>query len=326
MGDPIWVGSFQDLPATARRFHDKAVDVAVEQAVLWARSMSHHFGGDLRYGEEMRVRREAREKAEAAFSDIPGLFQSFADAPDPARFEPAVESLHQAQASLATSAVNTDPLTNNPIVVREEFAKITTTSDFIDDWSGAAAHEFKANYLDPLPAKIGAQFQLAAILAAAIQAEQAIWQAARSDIRLVLAKGLAALDHVGECTQAQWTITFTVVASIAAVAAVPFAGGLSLRLTAVGAASQVVAAIPIDDAAEEEYAGDTAFEVVGQVRQGVQDLISRIARAEQVIGGRLGDNVAVVHANWRQFVSDRPALDDATPANVTGPAYFGFAH
>ena len=322
MTDALWVGSFDELMSVVTEFYYRAVAMFEEEAVLEHRA--HRVPGALPDFDEGAIRMEAREWAEANFVDVLGLFQMFADSPDPDRFTPVIENLAAAQAELAVTAGEPDPLTGRLFRAQTEFAKITTAAGFLDDWSGAAARDFKANFLDPFPARVSNQYMLASVLTAAVQAEQAIRKAVRRDARIIAAKALAALAHVGDLSQTEWTVTFTVIASIAAIGAAPLSGGASIALTAVGAAASVAAAVPVDDGTEVAFAARHVKGVVDQVRLGVKDLVASIEQAEQLIAERLAANVPVVQAHWQQFVAARPDLNNTDATNVK--SNFGFAH
>lgn len=322
MTDAVWVRRFDELMPVATEFYHRAVAMFEEETVLLDRAQ--RVPGALPDHDEGVIRMQARDWAEASFVDVLGLFQMFADCPDPDRFTPVIEDLAAAQAELAVTAGEPDPPTGRFFRAQPDFAKITTAAGFLDDWSGAAARDFKANFLDPFQARVSNQYILASVLTAAVQAEQAIWKAARSDARIIAAKALSALDQVGAMTQTEWTVMFTVIASIAAVGAAPLSGGASIALTAVGAAASVVAAVPINDGTEVAFAAQHVKGVVDQVRLGIKDLVASIEQAEQLIAERLARNVPVVHTHWQHFVAARPALNNTDTTNVR--SQFGFAH
>jgi hypothetical protein len=326
MGDATWVGPFEELMPVAREIRDTATTMYVEREVLLAKER-HQSGGTsgLPYGVESQIREEATRRAGELFGDIPDRFLLFVDAPDPAGFDTTIQSLTRVQSRLATTQQHQDPLGQQLFAPADVFSRIDTTAGFLSTWSGLAAHEFKADYLDRMKYHTSGQFNLAAVLVGATQAERAIWQAARSDVRVIAAEGLAALEQLGDCTQAEWTISFTVVASVVAVAAAAFTGGASVALAAVAGAAQVAATVPLDEPVPTDFSGDSPEEVVQEIRRGVDALIGSIHEAEEKIATALRADASLVNAHWAQFVAGSPSLADATELNVRSDDYMGFA-
>jgi hypothetical protein len=110
---------------------------------------------------------------------------------------------------------------------------------------------------------------------------------------------LAALAACGDCTRTEWTVVFTVVASAAAVAAVPLSGGASIAVGGVGAVAQVVAVGgPGEDAPRSTFAADSAREVVQRMREAVWALEGYVRQRREQI------DAAVSGA--RRLMADRP--------------------
>jgi Holliday junction resolvase RusA-like endonuclease len=211
--------------------------------------------------------------------------------------------------------------------------KLHTAGDYLIDWTGRGARAFKQNFLDPFPAISRNQFILSAVLKAALEAHQSMWSAARTDIDNIAHATLDALENRKRCDPNKWTVTFTVIASVAAVAAVPLAApaagaavaagmGRVLTVTAVGASSQVIAAIP-PKSKEVKYQGETTRQIVDQMRKAITDLTGAIHDKETMIQQALNVMNDRVSHNPAYFVAKRPVLADASPKNVTGPDYLG---
>ena len=159
-----------------------------------------------------------------------------------------------------------------------------------------------------------------------------MWFNARNNIDKVAVDALSALDNIDYCGQNKWTMTWTIVASVAAVAAVPISAGTSLEalaavgtVTAVGAASQVAAAAQVDPKKETDYHGETAEAVIDEVRRGVSEAITEIQQAEQKIVTALDSMTTTVSQHRRLFIAPPPRLADATPTNVFSDDYLGNA-
>jgi hypothetical protein len=127
-----------------------------------------------------------------------------------------------------------------------------------------------------------------------------------------------------DCGKNEWTMTFTVIASICAVAAVPLTGGASLAaaglaVTAIGATAQVVAAVDIKEPEKTDITGETAEHVINSMRQAIQKQVDKIVETETRIRDALSNLNDMVHqhqsdsnADHHFFFTKRPALADAT--------------
>jgi hypothetical protein len=105
---------------------------------------------------------------------IEPLFKPFSRVPDPVGYQPMIDDLSAAMHDLSGGHVDQDPIDKNPYLANPTLEKIHTASDYLQDWSGQAAMQFKQKFLDPFPAVSANQFILTAILKAALEAHQAM--------------------------------------------------------------------------------------------------------------------------------------------------------
>jgi len=223
-----------------------------------------------------------------------------------------------------------DPINDTIYGGNPALDKLSGSESYIEDWTGRAAMEFKSNFIDPFPTIVRNQFIIVAVLKSALEAQRQIWVRARNDIDKIAHDALEALDRMDDCGKNEWTMTFTVVAAVASIAAVPLTGGASLTaaavaITAVGAASQVAAAAAPDDPPTIQFGGESAEAVVGQLREAIAKLVEYIQQQESKISNALTNTHRLVAADRASFVSGRPALAAATARNVAGPEYMGYS-
>lgn len=205
----------------------------------------------------------ARNGVDGYYQNVPDLFRPFADMPDPARYQPMIDDLRTVLKGLSNGDNNGDPIdVKDTYLANPAMTKIATAGDYLDDWTGTAALAFKQKFLDPFPAVARNQFILVAVLKAGLEAHQSMWHSARADIDNVAHTTIDALDNTGGWSDKnQWNFTFTVLASVAAVATVPLDAateGLTvpLTVTAIGAAAQVVATTPPSELPDKNSGGD----------------------------------------------------------------------
>jgi hypothetical protein len=246
--------------------------------------------------------------------------------PVPQSYDKPIHDLGLALDRLAMQADIHGPINKQEIhYANRVLAKMTTAGGYLEDGNGRAAMEFKRNFLDPFPALCGNQFTLIAIAKAALEAHRSMWESARDDIDHIVHATLDALENQGCCDPNRWTLEFTVVASVAAIAAVPLtevALGVGMAVAAVGAASQVIAAAP-PQAPKVEYAGETVKQVIEQMKHAVSKLEVEIRNTEGTIQRALDQTNQQISLYRNSFVARRPALADSRPDNVTGMDYLG---
>lgn len=240
-------------------------------------------------------RPEYRAGVEREFADVPDAFRPLVGFPDPRGFDAKLDGLADVLRGLSTG----DP--DDPMVPADvELARVYGTSAALKFWTGTTAERFRTGFFDRLPALVRNQFTAAVVLRAGLRAQQEIWARARDDADRIAETALAAIDASGECTRTEWTITFTVVASVAAVAAVPVSGGASLALGTVGAVAQVLAATGPAEPVRTSFSGDDPGEVVERMREAITMLRGHIRERQ--------DGVAAALRDTRELMVDRPEL------------------
>ena len=317
--------SFEQLMQHARDIQQKAIEKSLEQ---------HGVRRAPRPGQPalspMPLEAEKRQQIEQSFSDIPGLFRPFSEMPIPASFDGMIDDLSHALRMLSAGQDPKDPINGTIYTSNTNLDKLSGSESYVEHWTGRAAMEFKSNFIDPFPSVVRNQFIIAAVLKSALEAQREIWVKARNDIDKIAHDALEALDRMDDCGKNEWTMTFTVVASVAAIAAVPLTGGASLTVaalavTAVGAASQVAAAAAPDDPPKIQFSGETAEAVVSQLREAMSKLVELIGGQEAKISYALTNTHSLVTGGREGFVSKRPALAAATARDVRGPEYMGYS-
>jgi hypothetical protein len=63
-----------------------------------------------------------------------------------------IDDLSAAMHDLSGGHIDQDPIDKNPYLANPTLEKIHTASDYLQDWSGRAAMQFKQKFLDPFPA------------------------------------------------------------------------------------------------------------------------------------------------------------------------------
>jgi hypothetical protein len=272
----------------------------------------------------------ARDGVEGYYRDIPDIFRPFSEMPDPTAYAPLIEDLKVVLRKLS-SGDNKDPINGDVYLANIVLGNITTASDYLEDWTGKAAVTFKQNFLDTFPPVVRNQFILASVLKAGLEAHMSMWAKARDDVDKIAHTTMDALDNAACCDKNAWTVSFTVVASVAAVSAALASGGTAapVALTAVGAAAQVVAATPPSNT-EKQYAGETAVQITNAMKQALSTLADYIHEVETTgrdgvpgIGPALHAVGELVGGNRKSFVANRPALADGRGKPLTGPDQMG---
>ncbi|SDC42434.1 hypothetical protein [Actinokineospora iranica] len=272
----------------------------------------------------------ARGGVEGYYRDIPDLFRPFAEMPNPAAYDPLIHDLQVVLQKLSTGHVK-EPANGEIYLANVALANMTTASDYLEDWTGKAAVAFKQNFLDTFPPIVENQFILVSVLKAALEAHKSMWAKARDDVDKIAHTTMDALDNAACCDKNAWTVGFTVVASVSAVAATLVSGGTAapLAFTAVGATAQVIAATPPPET-DKQYAGETAVQITNAMKEALRALADSVQEVETIghkdtpgIAPALraaGDLVGQYRAS---FVANRPELADGRGKPLTGPDQMG---
>jgi hypothetical protein len=243
---------------------------------------------------------EYRPSVERAFADVPDAFRPFARLPDPAMFDAMLADL----VSVLNGLGGPDPVSGVSIPANVELERMGGAAVALARWTGPAASRFRAGFLEPFPALVRNQFIVAAVLRAALAAQREIWVRARDDIDQIAEKTLDALDATADCTRNEWTITFTVVASVAALAVVPLSGGAALAVSAVGAAAQVAAAGGPEEPVRTAFSGDDPVDVVDRMRDAITLLHGHIRDQRAKVDAALRATHDLVIGHRRLFAGD----------------------
>jgi hypothetical protein len=280
----------------------------------------------------------ARARIEREVADIPALFAPFAVVPDPALFEPMVEAMDRALGKLSNS--DPDQAARDPVNLGDaydanpELAKLSATESWIAKWSGHAAREFKANFIDPFPYIVYNQFHLASVVKGALKAQHEICVGTRRDIDDIAEKVRDALRGIDEGGDVGLSFLFTVVGAVVSIPAAALSGAAAVGLAAVSSAASIAAevsdsrsAAPHErDRVEIQYSSPDVESIIAAMREGITKLMSIVVPQQDAIARAVKASLVHVQANRKHFVSPRPELASATAATVRSRRYLGFAH
>jgi hypothetical protein len=253
---------------------------------------------------------------------IEPLFKPFSRIPDPAGYQPTIDDLSAAMHNLSGGHIDQDPIDKNPYLANPTLEKIHTASDYLQDWSGQAAMQFKQKFLDPFPAISANQFILTAILKAALEAHQAMWAKTRDDIDKIAHATMDAFDNKC-CDKNTWNVTFTVLSSIGATAAAVLTvatGGVAAPLTlqVIGAAAQVGAVLPPDNVPDSpKGGGETALQMTRSMKTAIDQLTQAVAAQEAQITKHITAITTLLGEHGSYFASARPALASVPDGKIT---------
>jgi hypothetical protein len=267
------------------------------------------------------------QQAQSDFADIPGLFEPFSMMPDPAGYTGMVNSLAGAMHVLSAGQDTKDEIDGPIYPANPVMDKLTGSESYVENWTGKAAEDFKRNFIDPFRSVASNQFLLTSVLKSALEAHQELWRRARTDIDKIATDTIAALDHMDDCGSNDWSMAFTVLGAVVAVAAAPVTDGTSLiALAAVGSAASIAstAAGSGGGAPTRRFSGESAGAVISQMRQAITMLADDINAEEQKIARAMNNTHSIVLDSRSAFVSNRPLLAGANAKDITGPEFMGY--
>ncbi|QGK71718.1 hypothetical protein GIY23_21330 [Allosaccharopolyspora coralli] len=285
----------EDLMSQAQALEEKAITVAVQELRRKANR------GD---GPPIEIPREHVEQDYRG--RIAPLFEPFTRMPEASSYTGAIEAANDAMKQLSSGEAK-DPISGGNILANPDLARAESAGDTLHDWTGAAADNFKRNFLDKFPYIAQNQFLLLGVLKGALEADQNRWGKADEDIRFLAQAVNDGLDNVLGCGKNELAFTFSVVSAVAAVGAIPFTGGASAVIAAVGAAGSVGNAGVAASKVVKKPGGS-----VDQVLKSMEDAIRELTKEIQDSGGKIAEALngitGQVQGAKDSFVSPRPAL------------------
>ena len=306
--------SFEELGFHAQEIYDMAVE-----KYLWDDFQIQKYDGlfhapiDPMSGTPMMtedVLRKTVWDAEMKFNEVHSLFNDFLVLPDPGDFDGPIQSLNGCMDALCSQAF-TDPIQGTPHPINIELKAMTVAGNSLDEWDGLAAQAFTNNFIIPFEGRTENQFTVASILMNALNAEKELWNRARKNIDDIAHKAKSALEHYDDCGKNDWEIGLSVVGAVVAIAAVPVTGGASaIALGAVASAVDVASTFAgqIEDEPKNDYSAESVEGVIDKVKQGINDLKTEVARAEQKVVDAMTNSNGIVGAHATDFLAPRPTL------------------
>jgi len=276
-----------------------------------------------------------------AYSFIPDMFAKFAE-PRPEEFDPAIEqcarTLMILQPSLErvtglgqvfnASASATDVAADFPTTVAE---RVSAVNSQVADWSGTAANAFHLHYMNEFPQSLQHQHEAVFGLAAAMEANQKIFENVGPDILSIGAKTKEALQHVTDKDPTGVIIALTVVAAVATVgatatgvgaAAVPALAVAFATVAASGSAAAGIIGATAEDPFEAEIEGATTQQIMVSMVDRVSDLYRFIDEQEQKIVTALNGADNYLHELRSEIELPLPDsyvdLNGAPPGDISG--------
>lgn len=283
-----------DLMEKAERIRDKALEL------LYAEAMSGH-------GVDEQFRRLA---------GIPAKLRPFTRLPNPEHFNGPIEQLEMVAKTLSTGSSG---------YMANPWLNLSDVGNDIASWNGPAARAFRTNFVAPFPAIAHNQFLLVCALKSALEAEKALWEAARKDIASITSAAYRALERMDASDDMSVEYFLKVVAAAAALSAIPFAGGLAvMRVAAIGASAQfggvIASRIPPKT---DRIRGANVLEFVESLERAIFFATDAIIETED----RIRTTVTELHKevlrhvakpsmgrNW--FCARRPALADSSKQTI----------
>lgn len=262
-----------------------------------------------------------------AYEDIPQLFTSFSQIPDPAGYNPLIGDLTSAMSSLCTGQGTGTELSKPVVTANPQLDKLTTVGGYLDDWTGSAARNFKENFLDTFKTVSTNQFTLISTMKGTLEAHQNMWRSARVDVDKIAHTTLAALDNIGSCDKNQWTFAFSVVSAAAMIAGTVVtavtAGPAAAAFPAVGAAAAVGTSVT----AYMNASGNTPSQVVASMRLALSKLTKHINDVEtKTIALNVRNIVTFANNNRDRLVAPRPQLASMDDRDLVNGGGLGMTH
>ncbi|WP_182376158.1 hypothetical protein [Nocardioides sp. WS12] len=350
--------NYGDIVSEGKSLKERFIELEIEYQAMQAYNYGNY--DEYKWTDEEKLQQlssytnEYRDEIASWFADLDEMFADLADLPDPASLISAAEGLEPALVQLAGPIGQVDLGNGVQYPPQPNFSRLPSMENYLVDWNGVAADNFKSNYLPKFAAVAHHEFHAVASLKSALLAAAEMWKQARLDVSNIIDECNSALDdYDGGKDSADAVMALGIIGAIVAVAAVPFTGGSSAVLywTLAGSALTVTGAVvgnPPEPKKELDIKGDSPAEICQSLREGISDMKIQWIEDEAFIRDqlyRLSDTISgysspsgsdgeprprypyyggytsdhtysedTVHG----FVLPRPSLADLGPGNVRG--------
>lgn len=271
----------------------------------------------------------ALDLADDFAAGLENVYDDFLDMPAPEDFSGMTSRLATAMSKLATEGQTQDPVTKSSSVSghNPNLAKIGSTGDLVDDWTGQAAKAYNTNYADQFVPTASSQYAAMSVLLNAINAEAAVWSTVRDDLDKLSNDATSQMKEAGDKGGSEWAAVLSIAA---AVIAVPLTGGASAIAIPAVAAGLSVAATGIAAASEEGTPDEFGIEAGSsdKVKASLESTLTKlkdyIVTQETKIYEAMRDASSALDGSWKVFCLDQPDIADAPQHPVNHPGYAGY--
>jgi hypothetical protein len=177
-------------------------------------------------------------RIDAEVENVRSLIQYFGITPDPEGLSEPIRLTQRAAGKLCTGQSVSDSSFGEGYVAQPVLDEVYGSQSYLERWTGLAATDFKRTFIDTFPSVVSNQFLICLALRGALEAQQGLWQNARANALHVAEEAMISLQQE-PMSEREWTVTFTVVAAVATVAA-PVFPGAALGLALVDGAASIV--------------------------------------------------------------------------------------
>jgi hypothetical protein len=248
---------------------------------------------------------------------IPALWTKWqSQLPDPADFTPLRDAIYQAAGQLSLEVEQHEYTTDASAHAAEFSSAIQLLTGEIGGLGGSAMIAFNREVAGRIPYTSRAQAAAAVVAAYAVQAEQAVWRTARTNLDRTVREAVAAFEGAypgghGEGSLAWLGIVAEVTGALALVPT-PASAVLGTVSETVGTLSSIADHLGADTP-PLPLGGDSPQAVCEHVTKALDDLNDSIVQAENAIAAGCRDAQATIHAQPEIYAlshNPRPAILD----------------
>lgn len=249
-----------------------------------------------------------------AIESLDGVFEPFSSLPEPGGFDGYLTELGSAMEKLATGS-GEDPISRLPMNENVDLLEINSIAGELTEWEGDAMESFRDHVQTPFPGVVNNLYNATTVLYGAVEAEKAVWTAARNDLRTIEEKAISSAEKFCTTGASQASFFITVAGAVVAVALAPVTGGGSL---AVGVAAVAGAFSITSSAVSTDWDIETPEEAVSAIKNSVELLKGAIEDGEKKIQKALRDLNGLLAAGGRPYELTGDIHLESGPGGLTG--------
>jgi hypothetical protein len=317
----------------AAKLRDELIKQTLEDMESWMKAVENewaaahpdgNFGAPIPPQEVEGYRNKVRTEY---FEWVIPAFEKYLT-PDPDDIDPVIDTLRKIEGMFEGSADTTGNFTG----ASPALSRINDVRTDMAEWEGSFKNNFVDNFLTPLQSVVPNQRKLVSLVRSQLECNKIIYIRYRAAVLKLLEKSIDATQMLNNARDPKSELWGTLIACALGTALGAITGGWGLAVTAVllDAGGTLAQGLIPNPPETNDLGAPTAVEVGIKITQAMNALDHDTSEQERLVANALNDITSMLENNRSKaifanvagsFSVGAPALDDATPGQVTDGSF-----